>query len=124
MRTAVVLLPLAVGLSFPLVAYQNAPISGPVYTVGAGVSSPIPINRPEPRYTDDSRQRRVSGQVLLEVVVDQAGLPIDITIKKSLDAGLDQEALIAVRKWRFKPGMKDGMPVLTRVTIELTFNLR
>jgi len=45
-------------------------------------------------------------------------------VTTSLDAGLDQEAIKAVKQWRFEPGTKDGKPVPVLMTIEMTFTLR
>jgi protein TonB len=47
-------------------------------------------------------------------------------VTRSLDAeyGLDQEAIAAAKKWKFKPGTRQGKPVPVLVTIELTFTLR
>ena len=49
-----------------------------------------------------------------------------VRVTRSLDAmfGLDQEAIAAARRWRFKPGMANGKPVAVAITIELTFTLR
>jgi TonB family protein len=49
-----------------------------------------------------------------------------VEVVRSLDAtfGLDQEAIKAVRQWRFEPGKKGGQPVPVLVTIEITFTLR
>lgn len=38
--------------------------------------------------------------------------------------GLDQEAIAAAKRWRFKPGMMNGRPVPVAISIELTFTLR
>ena len=48
----------------------------------------------------------------------------DVKVTRSLDAGLDQEAIKAVKQWRFEPGIKDGKPVPVRVALEMTFSLR
>jgi TonB family protein len=50
----------------------------------------------------------------------------DVRITRSLDSrfGLDQEAIAAARRWRFKPGLLNGRPVPVAVTIELMFSLR
>jgi TonB family protein len=45
-------------------------------------------------------------------------------VTKSLDEQLDQQAIIAVKQWQFRPGTKAGTPVDVEVNIELTFTLR
>jgi TonB family protein len=47
-----------------------------------------------------------------------------VSIKRSLDEELDQEAIKATKQWKFKPGTKDGEAVNVQVFIELTFTLR
>jgi TonB family protein len=50
----------------------------------------------------------------------------EVNVIRSLDTtyGLDASAVFAAKQWRFNPGMKDGVPVAVRVTIEMTFTLR
>ena len=50
----------------------------------------------------------------------------NIQVVRSLDPtfGLDQQAIEAARKWKFKPGTRLGQPVPVLVSIELTFTLR
>ena len=43
---------------------------------------------------------------------------------RSLGFGLDQNAIQALKQWRFKPAMRDGMPVDVTLNIEVSFNLR
>jgi periplasmic protein TonB len=49
-----------------------------------------------------------------------------VRVLRSLDrrTGLDAEAVAAVKRWRFRPGTKDGQPVTTAVIIVLEFNLK
>ena len=65
---------------------------------------------------------------MLEAVVlpDGSVDPDRIRIVRSLDAltGLDQQAILAVRGWQFRPGTFEGKPVTVRVLVELTFTLR
>jgi protein TonB len=67
--------------------------------------------------------RSISGTVLLRVEIDPAGVATNIKVQRSLGLGLDQKAVEAVQKWRFKPGMKDGNPVTVQATIEVNFRL-
>jgi TonB family protein len=56
---------------------------------------------------------------------DMNGTVGDVTVLRSLDTrfGLDPQAVSAAKQWLFNPGMKDGMPVAVRVTIEMSFTL-
>ena len=69
---------------------------------------------------------KVQGTVLLEAVVLPDGTVGQVDVIRSLDStfGLDQEAVKAAKKWRFRPGSRFGEPVAVLVTIELTFTLR
>jgi protein TonB len=74
----------------------------------------------KPLYTREALEAKIHGVMLLEGVVRPDGTVGDVQVARSLDPlfGLDQEALRAVRQWRFTPGMKDGKPVPVLVTFE------
>jgi TonB family protein len=57
------------------------------------------------------------------VGIDADGRLVDIRVVKSLGMGLDEKAVQAVQKWRFRPGMKGGEPVATQAEVELNFRL-
>ena len=60
---------------------------------------------------------------LYELPVNEKGEPTEIRVVKKLGLGLDEKAIEAVQKWRFKPGMKDGKAVAVIATIEVSFRL-
>jgi TonB family protein len=93
---------------------------------GPGVTMPELIERVPPRYTADAMRARVQGSVWLECVVLPDGTVGEVRVTRSLDPilGLDQEAIAAARRWRFRPGRVNGLPVPVAVSIELTFNVR
>jgi protein TonB len=93
------------------------------YRVGGGVSAPFAIFDPEPEYSDEARQAKYQGTVMLWVVVGTDGRPREIRVQRSLGMGLDEKAVAAVRGWKFRPGMKDGVPVAVQVNIEVDFRL-
>ena len=99
---------------------------GGVYRVGNGIVSPVPIFQPRPNYTSDAMRAKVQGVVLIECVVRPDGTVSDVQVLRSLDPtfGLDQQAVVAARKWRFAPGTRLGEAVPVLITIELTFTLR
>jgi len=96
---------------------------GGVYKIGGGVSAPVPVFKPEPEYSEEARKAKWQGAVLLELVVDENGVPQNIKVVRSLGLGLDQKAIEAVQKWRFKPGQKDGKAVPVSANIEVNFRL-
>jgi periplasmic protein TonB len=99
---------------------------GGVYRPGNGVTLPRLLHEEKPQYTSDAMRAKVQGTVLLECVVRPDGSITDVQVIRSLDPtfGLDQQAVVAARKWRFAPGTRLGEAVPVLITIELTFTLR
>jgi len=98
-------------------------IGGGIYRVVAGATSPVALYHPEPEYSEEARKARLQGYVRLTLVVDETGHPRDIRIVQSLGLGLDEEAIKAAAKWRFKPGMKNGKPVAVSAILDVGFHL-
>jgi TonB family protein len=98
-------------------------MGGGAYRIGGGVSAPALIYKVEPEYSEEARKAKWQGVVVLAVVVDEKGQPQNLRVVRSLGLGLDQKAIEAVEKWRFRPGMKDGRPVPVQATIEVNFRL-
>lgn len=85
--------------------------------------APVPVHTTQPEYTDAARKAKIEGAVLLQVEVDENGMPTSAKVIQSLDKGLDQKAIEAVLKWRFKPALKYGNPIPGSVKIEVNFRL-
>jgi protein TonB len=98
-------------------------IGGGVFRVGGGVSAPALIYKVEPEYSEEARKAKYQGTVLLYIEVDYAGRAQNIRVARSMGLGLDEKAIEAVKKWKFRPGMKDGKPVIVAATIEVNFRL-
>ncbi len=96
---------------------------GGAYRIGGGVSPPSVLSKVEPEYSEEARKAKWQGTVVLQLVVDEHGMPQQMKVTRSLGLGLDQKAIEAVAKWRFKPGLKDGKPVPVIATIEVNFRL-
>jgi protein TonB len=87
------------------------------------VSQPVVLVKVEPEYSEDARKARYSGVVVLSAIIDKDGQPREIRVIRSLGMGLDEKAIEAVQKWRFRPGMKAGQVVNVRAQIEVNFRL-
>jgi protein TonB len=97
---------------------------GGVFHVGGGVTPPTVLQRVEPQYSEEARKARYQGTVVLEAIVRRDGT-VDIQrVVRSLGFGLDENAIQALKQWRFRPGMRNGVPVDVSLNIEVNFNLR
>ena len=91
--------------------------------MGGGVSAPVPVVWPEAEFSDEARRAKYQGVCLVSLIVDAHGDPVSPRVVRPLGMGLDEKALEAVRKYKFKPAMKEGKPVPVQITIEVNFRL-
>lgn len=75
------------------------------------------------RYSKEARKKRIQGTSTIALTVATDGLPKDMCILKSLGYGLDEEAALAVRQYRFAPATKNGEPIAVPIRIEVRFRL-
>lgn len=94
-----------------------------VYRVGDGVTPPKAMYTPDPDYSEQARQAGHNGTCLLTLVVDTKGMPQDIKVTRAAGMGLDEKAIETARRWRFTPGLKDGIPVAVQITVSMSFHL-
>jgi TonB family protein len=85
---------------------------------------PIPLNSPQPRYTEKARNNKIEGSVTLRVLVGADGLVNQVRVVRGLPDGLDEQAIQAAYQLRFKPAMKAGKPVAYWLPVIVEFNLR
>jgi TonB family protein len=87
-------------------------------------SRPISITRPRPGYTDTARNNKVQGNVRVRALIGADGFVKQVRVISGLPDGLTEEAVLAVKKMRFKPALKNGQPVAYWVPLDVGFNLR
>jgi TonB family protein len=87
------------------------------------LTQPVLLYKTEPEYSEDARKVRLQGAVTLRVEIDPHGQVQNIAVAQTLGLGLDERAIEAVRKWRFRAGMQNGRPVTTQALIQVTFRL-
>jgi periplasmic protein TonB len=99
---------------------------GGYYQPGNGVLSPEVVFEKKPNYTPDAMRGRIQGTAWVAAVVLTDGTVGEAHIVRSLDSafGLDEEAIKAVKQWRFRPGTRFGKPVPVQVVIEVSFTMR
>ena len=94
-----------------------------VLHVGNGVVAPVPILTPDPEYDAEAKQAKYMGTSTYTVIVDREGNVTSVKVARPLGLGLDEKAAEAVRNWRFKPGLKNGQPVIVVLSVEVSFAL-
>ncbi len=92
-----------------------------VYKVGGDVSAPVLIHSVEPAYPDNASDTTVAATVQVTIWVDIHGNPNHVRVTHGLGMGLDQKAIEAVRQYKYKPGTKDGKPVMVELSVEVKF---
>jgi len=102
---------------------SGAGYGGGVYKIGGGVSAPVPIFKPEPEYSEEARKAKYQGSVTLSIVIMADGSTSNIKVIRALGLGLDEKAIEAVSKWKFRPSLKDGKPVAVTANVEVNFRL-
>ena len=81
------------------------------------------LTKPEPSYTVEARNHRITGTVILKAVFAKTGLVENIRVVSGLPYGLTERAIAAARQIKFTPAMKDGKPVSMWMQLEYNFNL-
>jgi TonB family protein len=89
----------------------------------SGITAQYAIYDPEPEYSEEARKVKQQGMVVLSLIVDAQGQARNIHVARSLGMGLDEKAIEAVKKWRFAPATKDGVPMATQVNVQVNFRL-
>jgi TonB family protein len=78
-----------------------------------------------PVYPMEAKAKKdtLNGPVVLAVTVNEAGVPTDVHVKKSLRADYDESALAAVKEWRWNPYLLNGNPVVVDTTVTVNYFL-
>lgn len=131
MRSLVLVL-VAVVTSLPEVQGQQAAPAKPaqsqwppegVYLVGDDVSAPRLQAQVEPKYTEEAMRQKLQGIVVLACVIRADGSVGAVEVRQSLGLGLDEQAILAARQWRFYPALRRGAAVPVAVTLNLSFSI-
>jgi TonB family protein len=79
--------------------------------------------KPQPVYTDEARSLKLEGEVLLEVMFGANGTLHVNRVVRGLGHGLDDAAIAAANKMRFKPALRNGQPMDSTAIVHVTFQM-
>jgi len=86
--------------------------------------TPVPLSRPTPDYTEEARNARMEGTVILEATISADGTVDNVEVLRGLGYGLDESAIDTVmNKWTFRPATRNGVPIDSTIIIEISFRL-
>jgi TonB family protein len=109
------------GFGSQQVAHGGPKIAQPDLT---GAATPVEITfKPNPVYTDEARSLKLEGEVLLEVSFTSSGSLHVNRVVRGLGHGLDEAAIAAANKMRFKPAMRGGQPVDSTAIVHVMFQM-
>ena len=95
-----------------------------VLQVGGSLVPPVAIHMANPKYSKEAREAKFSGQVVVSIIVGTDGEPHNVHILRGVGMGLDEEAMKAVKQYKFKPAMQNGKPVAVYVNVQVNFQIR
>ena len=95
----------------------------PVRKIGGGVTEPELIYQVEPEFSAEARKAKFEGVVLVNLIVDAKGKPQDVRVLRGVGMGLDEKAVAAVKRYKFKPAMEGGKPVPVELNAEVNFKI-
>jgi protein TonB len=84
---------------------------------------PVLMASVSPRYPPEMRKNKIEGSVVILFLLNEAGQVEDPRVEKSSRPEFESPALDAVKKWKFKPGQRDGESVRTYMRLPMRFSM-
>ena len=90
----------------------------------SALTAPVATTKVDPAYPPDVLRDHVEGTVTLYAIIRADGVVDGIRVLDSLDSRLDQNAVDALSRWRFRPGIKNGAVVAVEAVVQIPFRMR
>jgi TonB family protein len=87
----------------------------------SAISAPMALNKVDPAYPPELIRDRVQGTVVLYAVIRANGTVDSVRVLDSVDQRLDQSAISALKRWRFRPGTRQGAPIDVEAVVQVPF---
>lgn len=122
MPGAVMYAPNAVGQPVPILN-PLVPDGVPIYSMAEVQQQPAATSQVRPVFPFELRRAGVSGSATVSLVVDEFGVPRNVTCVEANDPGFAKAAVDSVIRWRFRPGRLAGRPVRVHMQFPIYFGL-
>ena len=86
-------------------------------------AAPVAVTRVRPQYPLELRKANITGEVVVEFIINKKGDVVSAHAVRSTNPGFEAAAIEAVQLWKFRPGLKNGRKVNTRMQVPIVFNL-
>jgi protein TonB len=106
---------------FLLVGAQSLLGAQPV-SVGSGITAPQVISRVDPQYCWGARHHP-EGTVVVKAVISRRGTVREAHVIRGIGPACDTAVLAAVRKWKYRPALKDGKPIEVFLDVTITISI-
>jgi len=104
----------------PVPVQLNAEVNFQIF----GPPPPVVVHSVPLELTDEARQAHASGTIVVAFTVDTQGNAQDVHVLKGVGMGMDLEAVVAVRQYKFEPFVENGQPVAKATTLPLKFDAK
>jgi TonB family protein len=84
---------------------------------------PEPVMQAVPIYPQSMKAAGVSARVVVDFIVDTGGSVLNAVVLETTHPGFDAAAVTGVQKWKFRPGVREGRKVNTRMRVPIIFSL-
>jgi len=88
------------------------------------LTAPVALEKVDPAYPPDLIHDRVEGTVTLYAVIHSDGTVGSVRVLRGVDSRLDENARVALARWRFRPAQKNGAAVDLEAVVHIPFKLR
>jgi protein TonB len=106
------------------VALPEMPLGGGGFNLSEVDEAPAVLSSMPPQYPFGAKRRHVEGEVVVRMLVNGRGDPVQLSIHKSVPPGVfNKAALSAAKRWKFRPGRYKGEAVDTWVLLPFKFEL-
>ncbi|MDP9051704.1 MAG: energy transducer TonB [Acidobacteriota bacterium] len=96
---------------------------GGLRQVGGAVSMPVVIHEEKPEFSEEARKAKLTGRVVVGIWVDENGNPTHVQLLHGIGMRLDENAIAAVKEYKFKPAMDRGKSVTVALNIAVDFEI-